>query len=139
MRVYFDENVPSAIASALRELLRGKPDSPEIFATVEVPGLGPRAEDHKIISHIAREGGILITHDKDFRREKSIMDLLRTSETKIGVFFIKTNKQQKGFWPMALLVINNWRNIQEVIQTVSTPFWYNITSSGVADCFKKKN
>jgi hypothetical protein len=127
MRIVFDENVPDCISIALTALASiAFPDKLEI-TSVMLLGLGGRPDED--VLHAVGESGILITYDKDFKRQRALAHIIK--QYKIGVFWVRQPKV-KTVWLLAQLMVAQWDVMLEKAVNLDRPFLCEVTKNGVS-------
>jgi len=100
MRIVFDENVPDCIITALTALASIAFSYPlEITSVTLLDINGTPDED---VLHAVGKNGILITYDKDFKRQRALYHIIK--QHKIGVFWVRQPKV-KTVWLLAQLMV----------------------------------
>ncbi len=94
MRIVFDENVPDCIITALTAL--ASIAFQEISEITSVSILGISGQPDEDVLHAVGKDGILITYDKDFKRQRALYHIIKQYE--IGVFWVRQPKvKQFGY------------------------------------------
>ena len=128
MRIVFDENVPSCIISAL-SILAEIAFSQRLEIT-SVLNLNIAGQPDEQVLHAVGKDGILITYDKDFKRQRALYHIIK--QHKIGVFWVRQPKV-KTVWLLAQLMVAQWDTILEKSNTVERPFLFEVTKTGVSE------
>jgi len=111
MIFYFDENLPKQIAEALNILDKNN----EIFSVKEkFEGL----KDLELIPELAKERAILITFDKNMRRNTAEKQPLQ--KNKMLVFFLAS---KPNYWDLVKLFIRFWDKIVAKAKKADRPFF----------------
>jgi len=127
MRIVFDENVPDCIITALAALASiAFPGKLEITSVMILEMGGNPDED---VLHAVGENGILITYDKDFKRQRALYDIIK--QYKIGVFWVRQPKV-KTVWLLAQLMVAQWDTMLKTASDTERPFLYEVTKNGVS-------
>jgi predicted nuclease of predicted toxin-antitoxin system len=128
MRIVFDENVPDCISIALTTLAEIA-FSQELEIT-SVTLLNIVGESDEQVLHAVGKDGILITYDKDFKRQRALYHIIK--QHKIGVFWVRQPKI-KTVWLLAQLMVAQWDVMLEKANTVERPFLFEVTKTGVSE------
>ncbi len=120
MIFYFDENIPPQIARAINLLDKNN----EIYTVKDkYQGL----KDLELIPKLAEEKAVLITFDKNMRKNRAERTALE--QNKMIVFFFAT--QIKDYWDFVKLNIKIWKKITELVKkTKEKPKFYRVTGQG---------
>ena len=108
---YFDENFSSSIARALNILVETESNI-EIKSTSDVFGKG--IKDVDLIPKIAKNKGILITHDRKMASRKAEKELLDT--LKVSTVFVNTANQK--YWDQLQMIIKYWPKLLKETQSI---------------------
>jgi len=128
MRIVFDENVPDCIITALTAL--ASIAFPEISEITSVSLLGISGQPDEDVLHAVGKDGILITYDKDFKRQRALYHIIKQHE--IGVFWVRQPKV-KTVWLLAQLMVAQWDIMLLKANTVNRPFLFEVTKNGVSE------
>jgi len=126
MRIVFDENVPDCIITALTAL--ASIAFPEISEITSVSLLGISGQPDEDLLHAVGKDGILITYDKDFKRQRALYHIIKKHQ--IGVFWVRQPKV-KTVWLLAQLMVSQWDIMLSKANTVDRPFLFEVTKNGV--------
>lgn len=129
MLILFDENFPKKIAEGLNLIESSNKDT-ILKCTITHPYLLDKGgtEDNDWIKYAGRRNAIIMTFDKDFKDIKTKGRFYH--EHKVGVFFFKFEKNEKMYWQIVKLFVNNFEEMKKIIVEVERPFVYRITAKG---------
>jgi hypothetical protein len=128
MRIVFDENVPDCIITALTALASiAFPYQLEITSVTLLDINGTPDED---VLHAVGKNGILITYDKDFKRQRALYHIIK--QYQIGVFWVRQPKV-KTVWLLAQLMVAQWDIMLDKATTIDRPFLFEVTKNGVSE------
>ena len=124
MKFYFDENFPKHIVEGLRSFQAGR--LAEGIDLVYIPDIcGRGAKDEEIIPVIAKESGILITHDISMKRSRMLGPLLE--QCRVSAFFFQPPRgSEYKYWQMVELVVQHWCSMKSVALEKPPPFSYAV-------------
>lgn len=128
MRIVFDENVPDCISIALTTLAEIAFSQKLEITSVSL--LNIAGEPDEQVLHAVGKDGILITYDKDFKRQRALYHIIKQHE--IGVFWVRQPKV-KTVWLLAQLMVAQWDTMLEKANTVDRPFLFEVTKNGVSE------
>ena len=130
MLLIFDENVPDCIVNALVSLTPIAFPEPVLITSVLKLGLLGHPDEE--VLHAVGKDGILITYDKDFKRQRSLSHIINQHE--IGVFWIRQPKIKTAMI-LAQILVKHWPVVLQTAHAKNRPFLYEIESSGVSERF----
>ena len=123
MNFLFDENLPQALARALREL--GAP----VRHVVDVEALGRGATDAEIIPYAARWDFRLVSRDKAMMKASQLKAVVHAEG--VGLYLFHLGKaRQPARWDLIQNVIKHWPSIVEHARTTDPPYVVCIRRSG---------
>ncbi len=118
MVFYFDENLPYQIAKAL-DILDKKNDVFSVKKDFE------GFKDLELIPEISKRNGVLITFDKNMRRNR--MEKKALEENEMIVFFLAS---KLNYWDLAKLFVKIWSKIVSKARRAKRPYFFRITGKG---------
>lgn len=124
--IYLDENLSEYVADALNSLNKGYFRDINVYSTKTRFGKG--IPDETIIPAIGKSKAILITKDININRTRSQYHLCE--KYKLGVFFLKPVKGMDRHWEIVKMLVNNWEEIVNIINTEKLPFGYELPTRG---------
>lgn len=124
MSFLFDNNLPPALAEALRKL--GK----SVTHVAEIGDLGPAAPDDLILEHAVRWEHVLVTRDRAMRKTPHFRALLGTRN--LGVFFLRAGTGARAMtgWEIAKLVVKAWDDMERFAASSPRPFLSLVQANG---------
>lgn len=128
MRIVFDENVPDCIIIALTEL--ASIAFPYKLDITSVSLLNIAGEPDEEVLQVVGKDGILITYDKDFKRQRALYHIIKQHQ--IGVFWVRQPKV-KTVWILAQLMVAQWDVMLDKAHTIDRPFLFEVTKNGVSE------
>lgn len=126
MKIVFDENVPNKLVHGLITLASIASDHD--FEITSVNLLHQTGTPDSNVLNLVGKGGILITYDADFKKQRSLYNALK--EYQIGLFWVKQTKKVT-FWVLVQVMIAHWQEILDISFTEERPFIFEISRQGV--------
>jgi len=128
MRILFDENAPNKLIEGILALTYFF----ELDMSVEITSiqlLGKLSAPDEEVLEIVGDGGILISHDKDFKKHKKLRRIIE--QKGIGVFWVK-QPNRPDFFELSKFLLNNWEEMIDKILNERKPFIFNVSRSGMS-------
>lgn len=123
MNFLFDENLPPALARALRVL--GEP----VRHVVDVPELGRGATDQEIIPFAARWGYRIVSRDLGMVKPSQLKAIIHAEG--VGLYLFRLGKaRQPAKWELFQYVIKYWPAITEHAGRTLPPYTMQIRRTG---------
>jgi len=124
MKIFFDENYSKYIAKAIG-LLEYTDGKIEVLVTDEELYKG--ASDQEVVELVSVNNGVLFTKDKDFKKAKLIVELMKTR--KMGLFYMKTLKKDV-YWETIVRLMKSYIHCRGKILNQNIPYYYEIMPNG---------
>lgn len=123
MNFLFDENLPAALARALREL--GEP----VRHVIDIDELGKGATDAEIIPFAAAWDYRLVSRDKAMLKPGQLKTVIHAEG--IGMYLFRLGKaRQPAKWELIRYVIKHWPAITEHAAQTEPPYVMQIRRTG---------
>lgn len=129
MLFVFDENLPPTLCAALNLLEQSNFASPikvKLMTATELMGRDG-ATDEELIVGLGKVGGILITQDTGFKKQKHRYNLYK--QHGVGVVLYQCPVKDV-FWDKVISFVNNWEKIKQHTKNSEIPFGFVIGKSG---------
>lgn len=126
MRIFFDENLSEHVAQGIN--LLNKKYYPNIEVVSTKVAIRPEASDPEVIDFVSQEQGIIVSRDKGIAKTQTYYELCR--EKNVAVIIFKLPTGYDCLWNMVKLIINEWDEIIEYINTLKPPFYLSVTPRG---------
>jgi len=125
----FDNNMPRALAQALRILGKG------VTHVAEIQQLGHGAQDRLILEYAGPQADLVVTRDIGMRKMPRFRaDLIRL---RVGVFMFRMGRARQPLaWEIARIVINAWDNMEAFAHTNHVPFVALVQRNGRVVMYK---
>lgn len=126
MKIVFDENVPNKLVKGL--IILASIASDHDFEITSVKLLNETGTPDENVLNLVGKGGILITYDADFKKQRSLYTALK--EYEIGLFWVRQSKKVT-FWVLVQVMIAHWQELLEISFTEARPFIFEVTKQGI--------
>lgn len=123
MTFLFDENLPAALARALKQL--GEP----VRHVIDIDELGKGAGDADIIPYAAKWGYRLVGRDKAMLKPSQLKTVIHGEG--VGLYLFCLGKvRQPPRWELIQIVIKSWPAIVEHARSTKPPYVVQIRRNG---------
>lgn len=123
MNFLFDENLPPALARALREL------GQQVRHVVDVQELGKGATDEEIVTFAGEWNYRIVGRDRAMLKPNQLKALIHAQG--IGMYVFRLGKaRQPTFWPLVETVVRRWPAIVDHARDNEPPYVMQIPARG---------